>query len=1055
MQPDDVVLSWSRGNAGGDIDSPFALSSVLLEESEWGIIVLKGRRGSEERSWSLQDRYWGTLTRPNFCGTTLAQYLDVAKVIGAGKALEASKLLDAMAASSETKEPTWLRSWLQFRAASILAEAHQWKESDYRYQRATVLANNDPIVSAQLFHSWGTNYLQRSEWYNAEKCFRETVAISEKSGQTYQMSNGLSGLLWTHHGHGEIIQAEDMARRLVALWEKIAPTGLTVGTAYLNLGAMLTDRGNFALAEEYFHKALTSYQTQAPGSTGLAYILDDLGEVERERGNIAGAQDYFQQSFNILGKVDPDDRATASVLTNLAGTAEITGAGRPPEDYLQDALAIMHKVSPDGSQEEADIQNTLGKLAIGHSQYQSAEQAFHRALALNEKLAPEGIMAAETLDHLADLSLLQGYLDHAEEFYLRAEKIQNLLVPGTLRHAESLIGLASVYQKKHQLDKAAAYYERANATLESQTAHLGGSGDIRAGFRAKHQKYYRDYVDFLTAQGKNVRALEMSEGSRARTLIEILASTSLDTSKGADAALVERESSLAALVKAKSQHRIDLLGGPHSDEQIKEVEKQISRLTTDYQNVEDQIRSSSPGYAALTQPQPLSAKAIQEQLLDKDTILLEYSLGEERSHVFAVTPDSLQAFELPKRADIEGQSRMVYQLLTERNRTVQGESEAQRDKRWAEGAKAYDIASAELSRMVLGPVAAQMPIKNKRLVIVADGALHYVPFAALPELQATAESGIAGQPLTVNHEIVSLPSASVLALLRQQYKDRKPAPNAVAVLADPVFNRNDPRVSATAVPEKPEAVVRAGTSSEAKSLSTSKATDVRPGKVGSNAPPPNSSLSKSLLTRSAGDLGFNRDGQLSLPRLRYTREEADAIYAVAPRSKALEATDFKATRAAAISPELANYRIVHFATHGLLNSQHPELSGLVFSLVDKNGKAQDGFLSLQDIYNLNLPADLVVLSACETGLGKEISGEGLIGLTRGFMYAGATRVVASLWNVSDVATARLMAEFYRSMEKDGLAPAAALRSAQIKMLQQKRWASPYYWAAFQIQGEWK
>jgi CHAT domain-containing protein len=156
-----------------------------------------------------------------------------------------------------------------------------------------------------------------------------------------------------------------------------------------------------------------------------------------------------------------------------------------------------------------------------------------------------------------------------------------------------------------------------------------------------------------------------------------------------------------------------------------------------------------------------------------------------------------------------------------------------------------------------------------------------------------------------------------------------------------------------------------------------------------------------------------------------------------------------------MDPALSQYRIVHFATHGLLNSEHPEFSGLVFSLVNERGKAQDGFLQLQDIYNLNLSADLVVLSSCETALGKEISGEGLVGLTRGFMYAGATRVVASLWNVSDAATARLMADFYRAMEHDGLRPAAALRSAQIQMWKQKRWSSPYFWAAFQIQGEWR
>jgi CHAT domain-containing protein len=157
----------------------------------------------------------------------------------------------------------------------------------------------------------------------------------------------------------------------------------------------------------------------------------------------------------------------------------------------------------------------------------------------------------------------------------------------------------------------------------------------------------------------------------------------------------------------------------------------------------------------------------------------------------------------------------------------------------------------------------------------------------------------------------------------------------------------------------------------------------------------------------------------------------------------------------AISPDLAKFRIIHFATHGLLNSEQPELSGLVFSMVNEQGSPQNGFLGLQDIFNLDLTADLVVLSGCETGLGKQITGEGLVGMTRGFMFAGATQVVASLWNVSDAATARLMARFYKAVEKNGMRPAAALRAAQVEMWRQKRWRSPYYWAAFQIQGEWR
>ena len=208
------------------------------------------------------------------------------------------------------------------------------------------------------------------------------------------------------------------------------------------------------------------------------------------------------------------------------------------------------------------------------------------------------------------------------------------------------------------------------------------------------------------------------------------------------------------------------------------------------------------------------------------------------------------------------------------------------------------------------------------------------------------------------------------------------------------------------------------------------------------------------LTRSATDVGLIRNGKY-LSRLLWTQREAAAILSATPAGQGMEALGFDANRATAISPSLAQYRIVHFATHALLDSKNPELSGLVLSLVNKHGRPQNGFLDLEQIYNLNLPADLIVLSACDTGLGQEIRGEGLIGLSRGFMYAGASRVMASLWSVDDEVTSELMARFYRSLEQGKMSPAAALRTAQIEVAKVARWSSPYYWAGFQIQGEWK
>jgi CHAT domain-containing protein len=388
-------------------------------------------------------------------------------------------------------------------------------------------------------------------------------------------------------------------------------------------------------------------------------------------------------------------------------------------------------------------------------------------------------------------------------------------------------------------------------------------------------------------------------------------------------------------------------------------------------------------------------------------------LGEERSFLWAVTPTSIRSFELPKRAEIESALQRFYEALTARNRMVANETPVQRRKRLQQADAEYPKISAALSQMLLSPVAPDL--KSKRLVFVGEGMLQYTAFAVLPAPD-TRPGGVSS-PLIVDHEVLSLPSASVLAVLRREAARRKVTDKTVAVFADPVFDRSDPRVGLS-------------------------------GK--DRAPAVETIASASDIKRSATESGL-RD----FVRLRFSRREADQIAQLVSEDKNLKAVDFAANRATAISPDLARYAIIHFATHGLINNQHPELSGVILSLVDEQGRPQNGFLRLYDIYNMKLEADLVVLSACQTALGKEIKGEGLMGLTRGFMYAGAPRLVASLWQVDDRATAELMGRFYEAMFRQGLRPAAALRAAQVSMWKDTRWHAPNYWAAFTFQGEWK
>jgi CHAT domain-containing protein len=518
------------------------------------------------------------------------------------------------------------------------------------------------------------------------------------------------------------------------------------------------------------------------------------------------------------------------------------------------------------------------------------------------------------------------------------------------------------------------------------------------------------------SEGFDAAALAASEKSRARSLLELLAEANAEIRQGVDSQLLERERQLRVVIADKAERQTRMLSGKHTDEQAKAPATEIDALTTEYEQVVARIRETSPRYAGLTQPLPLDLKQIQTEVLDRDTLLLEYSLGEDRSFLWAVSQNSINSFGLQKREVLEAAARRFYEVLTERNRVVKNETPEQRHLRLDRSDAEYADAAKALSDLLLQPVASQLGAK--RLLIVGEGLLQYVPFAGLPIPvdQKTYQADQGYRPLVLEHEIINLPSASVMAVLRREVTGRKPAPKTLAVLADPVFQSEDPRIGG--VDKSPSVTAQDDSSTDT--------------------------------YRSAKESGL--DGFV---RLRFTRQEANEITKFATPEKRLEALDFVASRATATSPELGQYQILHFATHGLINTQNPELSGMVLSLVNEKGQPQNGFLRLYEIYNLKLGADLVVLSACQTALGKEVKGEGLGGLARGFMYAGAPRVVASLWQVDDRATAQFMKRFYEEMLGHGLRPAAALRAAQVSMQSDKRWSAPHFWAGFTLQGEWK
>jgi CHAT domain-containing protein len=753
--------------------------------------------------------------------------------------------------------------------------------------------------------------------------------------------------------------------------------------------------------------------------------LGNLGIATKDLGNYRQSLTYYDESLALV-RAAGDRNVEANTLNNIGNLHRILGEHDKALAAHERALVLARDV--ENAEHEARALNTIGSTHYQLGNFAKALDYHDQSLAIRRRIDDLAGQAA-SLDGAGLARHRLGDSVGAIEYLNEALRIRRAIAE---RHRESdtLVHLALVERDRGHVTAALEHVEAA-VTLTNSLRQQVISPELRASFVAAEQERYELYIDVLMQlhqsrpdDGFAARALEASEHGRARVLMESLLEARTDIRRGIDAALLERERTYQRRLDEASTRLSRLSSRQSAPKDVEAARAALETLSDEYRQLQVRIRQQSPAYAALTQPPPLTTTEMQRDLVDAGTVLLEYALGEKRSWLWAMTPTGIASFELPPRREIERVARPVYELLTARQ-LKRRESADDRTARVANADKEWRRHSIALGRMLTGPAAAHLgeAWRGKRLLIVAADILQYVPFSALPD------PGREGLPLVVDHEIVNLPSLSVLAAIRQQGDGRVPPSKKLAVLADPVFEADDPRVAAA--PRARQDGARPATRDA----------------EGPGATP---------VTRALANLDEGGSAAVSrLSRLPFSRQEAREIAALVPVGQRLEATDFQASRATATSAELGDYSLVHFATHGFFNSEHPELSGLVFSLVDRQGRPQDGFLRLQDIYNLRLAAEVVVLSACQTALGKEIRGEGLVGPTRGFMYAGARRVVASLWQVDDLATADLMRAFYRGMLKDGLRPAAALRAAQRELARQPRWASPFYWSAFVLQGEWR
>ena len=843
-----------------------------------------------------------------------------------------------------------------------------------------------------------------------------------------QQAETLYRIGWMHAEMGRFGQALAFYRRVEPVWLG------TIGEGYLlnRMGLVHTALGEPDAALAHFERA-----RRLGARTRLreieAYACQNLALEYRRRGRFQQALAHLHRAEQILsGLGDPRvevllaghlgqlylqlgraDQALASFrhalrLAELVERPEVAFEAR-----MSMSFAHTYLKQYDAAREIADelvastggltpgVLNLRGLIELEQERLTAARGWYEKALRIAREQGDAG-MAAEATANLGYIYGMAGdgarslqCFEASERYYRRRGDL------GAVQLGR--FGRALVLRHLGHLTEALAAVETSLELVEAMRSDPW-SADLRASFLARRHSVYATRTEILMdlhqrepGAGHDARALEASETARARTLLEAVAARDVDLAVEVDAELLRRERSLQDRLRSGEVNLMRLTAeGSDPSGRAAAQDAELQELRQSLQAVRESIRFRHPRFADLVRPDPLTIAEIRQRVLDDTTLLLVYALGEKRSFVWLLGRELLLSHEVPAAADIERLARAAY-------------ADFSRPVRRGQGAE-FSPAMAELSDRILGPVAEHFG--SKRLLVLPDGALHYIPFAALPDPREPHSP----RPLLLQSEVVVLPSASVLDVIRRQAAGRERPPMDVAVLADPVFTADDPRIPAAF---------------------RERSTRARPATF-------------DAALRSARSLGIER-----LERLAHSRQEARNILALVPPPRRFAALDFAANRDAATSPMLARYRIVHFATHGLFNPRFPDLSGIVLTTVDRQGRPQDGFLHASEIYSLDLPVDLVVLSACKTALGEDVRGEGLVGLTRGFFHAGASRLVVSLWSVDDRATEALMGHFYFALLKDRLPPGAALRRAQRSLLEEDEWSAPYHWAAFVLQGEWR
>jgi CHAT domain-containing protein/tetratricopeptide (TPR) repeat protein len=869
--------------------------------------------------------------------------------------------------------------------------------------------------------------------------------------------------------------------------------GITVG----NLAYMYREIGDTEDALAAGQQALEIARSIGD-LTGVDFGLDTLAAIHASRGEFEEALSLYYQSLDALRKKGYPESEADDWLGLGKLYLQLGDAGRATKAFQR---AVTASEDAHDSADEIEVLGFLGDLALGQHQFQKAQNDYRRGLedAQSKQLLPEesflliqlgksyairgsraraatsfeGALAiarkisqtsleGRALQGLGDLDATSGHAAQAAAAYTQAYAIWK--EEGHRgRMAVALASLARLSFENQRIMEAREEIQTALDLVETSRETLA-SRQLRTSYFASKHAYYELAVAILMRlnslhprQGYDVQALEMAERARARTLLDKLRMAIHEKSPvglaGIPPQLVARQKLLGERLDAAYARLREELGSPATKpEALRALHSEIGSLLQESDDVEARMRESSSRYAALARGEPVPVPDLQATGLGSHTALLEYWVGERQSFLWVVRRHNLTSVTLPARSKLASLGSKYLANLLARSQYPPGEDFVRRHERVAAADARMQREALQLGNLLLGPTLHFPDIRQ--LLIVPDGPLWSLPFSALRIPASTpmrhGQGGVASEYALERFGMVEEPSASVfLSLMRR--KPRTEIARRIAIFADPVYTAADPRVAGNILAAKREPASditpeSRGGGSTAVPVAFAGTMPALQGSASEGAALPGAAAANSV-TRWVSEAGMAH-----LPRLPGSWEEAKEIAALAGPENSTLYIGFDAQPQVVRREEWSGYRIVHFATHAVVSTSHPAFSGIVMTMVRRDGSPVDGVLWLNEIYSLRMPLSMVVLSGCRTATGREIPGEGVEGIARAFFFAGARRVTGSLWSIEDQETSGLMQIFYRNLLRRHFTAAASLRAAQLELTRQKKWSHPYFWAGFVLQG---